>query len=67
MAQVARNVTDTYDGFLRDKRYLINHQGRSNRLLIPSGGVYEPCVPVKRRERLDIEVLLHCSALMPLL
>src|SRR5882762_9227375 len=23
MAQVARNVTDTYDGFLRDKRYLI--------------------------------------------
>jgi putative transposase len=126
MAQVARNVTDTHDGFLRDKRYLImdrdtkysdafrgiitragtnvvrlpprspnlnafaerfvrsikeeclnrmifvsqaslrhaigqylthyhserNHQGLGNRLLIPSGGVYEPCVPIKRRERL---------------
>ena len=126
MAQVARNVTDTHDGFLRDNRYLImdrdtkysdafrgiitragtnvvrlpprspnlnafaerfvrsikeecrnrmifvsqaslrhaigqylthyhserNHQGLGNRLLIPSGGVYEPCVPVKRRERL---------------
>src|SRR5882757_6601298 len=126
MAQAARNVTDTYDGFLRDKRYLImdrdtkysdafrgiitragtnvvrlpprspnlnafaerfirsikeeclnrmifvsqaslrhaigqylthyhserNHQGLGNRLLIPSGGVYEPCVPVKRRKRL---------------
>jgi hypothetical protein len=23
MTQIARNVTDTHDGFLRDKRYLI--------------------------------------------
>jgi putative transposase len=29
-----------------------NHQGLRNRLLIPSSGVDEPCVPVKRRERL---------------
>ena len=27
MAQVARNVTDTHDGFLRDKRYLITIKG----------------------------------------
>lgn len=126
MTQIARNVTDTHDGFLRDTRYLImdrdtkysdafrgiitragmdvvrlppkspnlnafaerfvrsikeeclnrmtfvgraslqhavthylthyhserNHQGLRNRLLITSDGVYEPCVPVKRRERL---------------
>jgi transposase InsO family protein len=126
MTQIARNVTDTHDGFLRDERCLImdrdtkysdafrgiiaragtnvvrlpprspnlnafaerfvrsikeeclnrmifvgraslqhavthylthyhserNHQGLRNRLLITSGGVYEPCVPVKRRERL---------------
>ena len=27
MAQVARNVTDTHDGFLQDKRYLIMDRG----------------------------------------
>lgn len=126
MTQIARNVTDTHDGFLRDTRYLImdrdtkysdafrgiitragtdvvrlppkspnlnafaerfvrsikeeclnrmifvgraslqhavthylthyhgerNHQGLYNRLLITPDEVYEPCVPVKRRERL---------------
>lgn len=126
MAQVARNVTDSHDGFLRDKRYLImdrdtkysdafranisrastdvirlpprspnlngfaerfvrsikeecvnrmifvsqaslrhpigqylthyhnerNHQGLGNQLLISSVWVCEPCVAVKRRERL---------------
>ena len=126
MTQIARNVTDTHDGFLRDTQYLImdrdtkysdafrgiitragtdvvrlpprspnlnafaerfvrsikeeclnrmifvgraslqhaatqylthyhserNHQGLCNRLLIAADGVYEPCVTVKRRERL---------------
>jgi len=65
--QVARNLTDSVDGFLRSKRYLIhdrdphyhlerNHQGLDNRLLTavaaPANENAGPGAPVARRGRL---------------